>query len=136
MSEILAVSKNEKPYDVFICYKETDEKGERTIDSVLAYDIYEALTAKGMNVFFARVTLEDKLGRQYEPYIFAALNSAKVMLPSVQNMSIFTQYGLRMNGHASSSSSLRTSQRCLFLAIKILMLMICLTSLKAYKLRI
>ncbi|MBR3816149.1 MAG: TIR domain-containing protein [Clostridia bacterium] len=80
MSEILAVSKNEKPYDVFICYKETDEKGERTVDSVLAYDIYEALTAKGLNVFFARVTLEDKLGRQYEPYIFAALNSAKVML--------------------------------------------------------
>ncbi|MBR3816151.1 MAG: TIR domain-containing protein [Clostridia bacterium] len=80
MGEILAISKNEKPYDVFICYKETDDKGERTVDSVLAYDIYEALTAKGFNVFFARVTLEDKLGRQYEPYIFAALNSAKVML--------------------------------------------------------
>ena len=80
MQEILAVSKNEKPYDVFICYKETDDKGERTVDSVLAYDIYEALTAKGFNVFFARVTLEDKLGMQYEPYIFAALNSAKVML--------------------------------------------------------
>ena len=80
MNEILAVSKNEKPYDIFICYKETDEKGERTTDSVLAYDIYEALIAKGYNVFFARVTLEDKLGRQYEPYIFAALNSAKVML--------------------------------------------------------
>jgi len=80
MGEILAISKNEKPYDVFICYKETDEKGERTVDSVLAYDIYDALTAKGFNVFFSRVTLEDKLGMQYEPYIFAALNSAKVML--------------------------------------------------------
>ena len=80
MQEILAVSKNEKPYDVFICYKETDENGERTVDSVLAHDIYDALTAKGLHVFFARITLEDKLGRQYEPYIFAALNSAKVML--------------------------------------------------------
>lgn len=80
MNEILAVSKSEKPYDIFICYKETDERGNRTVDSVLAYDIYEALTAKGYNVFFSRVTLEDKLGRQYEPYIFAALNSAKVML--------------------------------------------------------
>ena len=80
MGEILAVSKNEKPYDVFICYKETDENGERTVDSVLAQDIYDALTAKGYKVFFARVTLEDKLGMQYEPYIFAALNSAKVML--------------------------------------------------------
>ncbi len=80
MEEILAISKNEKPYDIFICYKETDEKGERTIDSVLAQDIYDALTAKGFKVFFARISLEDKLGRMYEPYIFAALNSAKVML--------------------------------------------------------
>lgn len=78
--EILAVSKNEQPYDIFICYKETDESGERTIDSVLAQDVYDALTAKGYRVFFARISLEDKLGRQYEPYIFAALNSAKVML--------------------------------------------------------
>ena len=31
-------------------------------------------------MFFSRITLESKLGRQYEPYIFAALNSAKVML--------------------------------------------------------
>ena len=31
-------------------------------------------------VFFSRITLEDKLGQEYEPYIFAALNSAKVML--------------------------------------------------------
>ena len=80
MSEILSVSKNEKPYDVFICYKETDDKGQRTPDSVLAQDIYDALTAKGLKVFFSRITLEDKLGMQYEPYIFAALNSAKIML--------------------------------------------------------
>lgn len=77
---ILSVSRNEKPYDVFICYKETDENGMRTHDSVLAQDIYDALTANGLKVFFSRITLEDKLGRQYEPYIFAALNSAKVML--------------------------------------------------------
>ena len=31
-------------------------------------------------MFFAAITLEDKLGQEYEPYIFAALNSAKVML--------------------------------------------------------
>jgi tetratricopeptide (TPR) repeat protein len=31
-------------------------------------------------VFFSRITLVDKLGTAYEPYIFSALNSAKVML--------------------------------------------------------
>lgn len=77
---ILSVSASEKPYDIFICYKETDERGSRTLDSVLAQDLYDLLTGKGYRVFFSRISLEDKLGREYEPYIFAALNSAKVML--------------------------------------------------------
>ena len=78
--DILEVSGKEEPYDIFICYKESDDKGERTIDSVIAQDVYEALVEKGYRVFFSRISLEDKLGTAYEPYIFAALNSAKVML--------------------------------------------------------
>ncbi len=77
---ILAISANEKPYDVFICYKETDANGQRTHDSQWAQDIYYGLTEQGYKLFFSRITLEDKLGQQYEPYIFAALNSAKVMV--------------------------------------------------------
>lgn len=77
---IISVSAKEDPYDIFICYKETSENGDRTLDSVLAQDIYDALTDKGYRVFFARISLEDKLGQEYEPYIFAALNSAKIML--------------------------------------------------------
>ena len=77
---IVELSGKEQPYDVFICYKETDENGERTPDSVMAQEVYDALTEKGLRVFFSRITLEDKLGTEYEPYIFAALNSAKVML--------------------------------------------------------
>ena len=68
------------PFDVFICYKETDANGRRTPDSVLATDLYHQLTQEGFKVFFSRITLEDKLGTAYEPYIFAALNSAKVMV--------------------------------------------------------
>lgn len=77
---ILDISQREEPFDVFICYKETDEQGQRTHDSVYANEIYHELTEEGMKVFFARITLEDKLGVAYEPYIFAALNSAKVMV--------------------------------------------------------
>lgn len=77
---IIEVSSKEDPYDIFICYKETDAMGERTIDSVIAQDVYYILTEKGYKVFFSRITLEDKLGQEYEPYIFAALNSAKIML--------------------------------------------------------
>lgn len=77
---ILEIVHNEKPFDVFICYKETNENGRRTNDSVIANDIYYQLTTEGFKVFYAAITLEDKIGQEYEPYIFAALNSAKVML--------------------------------------------------------
>jgi tetratricopeptide (TPR) repeat protein len=77
---ILAISQKEEPFDVFICYKETDNNGRRTPDSVLAQELYFGLKNEGFKVFFARITLEDKLGSAYEPYIFAALNSAKVMV--------------------------------------------------------
>jgi tetratricopeptide (TPR) repeat protein len=77
---ILDISSKEPPFDVFICYKESTEGGTRTKDSTIAQDIYYQLTKEDYKVFFARITLEDKLGQEYEPYIFAALNSAKVML--------------------------------------------------------
>lgn len=77
---ILSISLKEKPYDVFICYKESDDKNERTHDSVIAQDIYDKLVEQGFRVFFARITLEDKLGIEYEPYIYSALKSSKVML--------------------------------------------------------
>lgn len=76
---ILAISKLEAPYDIFISYKESDEAGARTKDSVLAQDLYSRLTKEGYRTFFSRISLEDKLGQQYEPYIFSALNTAKVI---------------------------------------------------------
>ena len=78
--DILALAQNEEAYDVFICYKETDANGRRTQDSVMANDIYYQLSQEGFKVFYAAITLEGKLGSAYEPIIFAALNSAKVML--------------------------------------------------------
>lgn len=75
-----ASSKNE-PYDIFICYKETNDKTkQRTEDSVLAQEIYDRLVAKKYRVFFSRITLSNILGVDYESHIFAALHSAKVML--------------------------------------------------------
>ena len=78
--DILATSQSAEPYDVFISYKELDADGNRTRDSILAQEIYYRLKEKGWRVFFSRISLEDVPGTQYEPYIFAALNSAKVMI--------------------------------------------------------
>lgn len=77
---IIAVSKKEKPFDIFISYKETDANGNRSKDSIEAQKLYEKLTEAGYKVFFSRITLEDKVGTEYEPYIYAALYSSKVMV--------------------------------------------------------
>ena len=92
--EILALSAKEEPYDVFICYKENDI-GSRTPDSVIANDIYHQLTNEGFKVFYSVITLEDKLGSAYEPCIYAALNSAKVMLAIGTKPEYFTAVWVR-----------------------------------------
>lgn len=48
---ILEISQKEEPFDVFICYKETDDSGRRTPDSVLATELYHELTKEGFKVF-------------------------------------------------------------------------------------
>lgn len=76
----LKVMMQEKPYDVFICFKAEEADGTRTEASRIGQNIYEELTANGLRVFFSRITLENKLGEEYEPYIFSALYTAKAML--------------------------------------------------------
>lgn len=78
---ILEIAHNEAPYDIFISFKDRDADGNRTDDSILAHDIYMYLNDAGYHVFFSRITLsEEHLGEEFEPYIYAALKSAKVML--------------------------------------------------------
>ncbi|OUQ29013.1 hypothetical protein B5E77_01230 [Lachnoclostridium sp. An131] len=74
----LSISSQETPVDVFICYKRSEEGEKRTADSRMAADYYRELTRRGYQVFFAEETL--KAGEEYEPRIFAALQSAKVMI--------------------------------------------------------
>lgn len=76
---ILEIAMNEKPFDVFICYKETDENGTRSADALLAEKLYTKLTQQNIKVFFAPVTLKGKLGTEFEPYIYSAINSAQIM---------------------------------------------------------
>ncbi len=75
-------AKKEKPYDVFICYKDSDLANgiERTKDSYAAQELYTLLTDMGFRVFYSRVSLRDKVGEKYEPYIFHALSTAQVMI--------------------------------------------------------
>ena len=65
--KILDICAKEEPFDVFICYKNSDENGNNTKDRDIGFKLYNEMTREGLKVFFACVTLEDKMGQEYEP---------------------------------------------------------------------
>lgn len=69
-------------YDIFISYKSVrSENNQSTSDSKDAGELYESLMQRGYSVFQAEATMKDKIGvKRYEPYIYAAINSAKIMV--------------------------------------------------------
>ncbi len=79
-NRLLELVRTEKDVDVFISFKAEDGAGNRTKDSLIAQNIYEQLTSRGIRTFFSRISLQNVSGDEYEPHIFAALHSAKVML--------------------------------------------------------
>ncbi len=79
-AQVAAVAATAKPYDIFISYKETGENGERTEDSLLAQHLFDQLQKNGYRVFYSRISLKEMAGSQYEPIIYSALSTAKMML--------------------------------------------------------
>lgn len=80
---MMALAAKAEAYDVFICFKDIVDGtvDQRTEDSHFAHELYMELTNKGYRVFFSRVTLkQEHLGQEWEPVIYAALNTAKIML--------------------------------------------------------
>lgn len=78
MKELLVISNNQDPYDIFISYKEQDDiTRQKTDDSLLAHNLYNELTGQGYRVFFAPKSLVAGL---YEPQIYSAIISSKVMI--------------------------------------------------------
>ena len=66
----------QEPYDIFICYKKTD--GELlTQDYVTASKLHRKFTDIGYKVFLAEECIQP--GDDYEPIIYGALSTAKVM---------------------------------------------------------
>lgn len=77
---IATLSMGEEPYDIFLCYKENDGAGGVTEDASIAYNIYKALEKEGYRVFYSRVSLDKNIGEMYEPYIYSALRTSRVMI--------------------------------------------------------
>lgn len=84
----------EKPYDVFISYKrsEEDDPTRETSEASLAHSLYTALLkdprTREMNIFFDKDSLRGS-NAGWEPHIYAAIKSAKMMIvvtSSIENM--------------------------------------------------
>ena len=78
--KIKRAMENEEDFDVFISFKAEDENDIVTEDSVIARNIYEELTKKGIKTFFSEVTLDGRFGDEYEPIIYRALYSCKFFI--------------------------------------------------------
>ena len=115
--EWIEKAKKEKPYDIFLCYKESDIPSgiERTKDSLAMQELYVHLTRKGYRVFYSHESLREKVGEKYEPYIFNALSTAKVMIvygskpeyiTSVWMKNEWTRYEKRMKAGEKKQGSL------------------------------
>ena len=68
---------DEEDYDVFISFKSTDDDGNPTADKAIARRIYDELERRGIKTFFSEVTLESRVGEDYEPIIYKALFSCR-----------------------------------------------------------
>ena len=78
-NEVLEAAKTKAPVDVFICYKKLNEYSDTTVDSEIANLIYDELVMYDIKTFATGITLRDKK-TDFEPYIYSALSSAKVMI--------------------------------------------------------
>ena len=72
--------KNEQDFDVFLCFKSTDDEGNATEDRFIARNIYNELTKRNIKTFFSEISLKDRLGQDYEPIIYKALYTCKVFI--------------------------------------------------------
>ena len=68
-------------YDIFISFKDEDkEQGISDEDRKEMTELYTHLLEQKYNVFFSPKSMKKHTGKYYDPYIFSALQSAKVLV--------------------------------------------------------
>lgn len=72
-----------KSYDVLLC-SGADDKSVKC-----STELYSRLCSENMNVFYPQVTLKETAKSEWEPFLFSAVYSAKVLIIAVTDRSIF-----------------------------------------------
>ena len=77
--------------EVYICYKENDDAGRRTKDSIIAQEVYNKLESSNINTFYERISADGKIEDDLEESKYSAISKAKVVLVVGTNKEIFTE---------------------------------------------
>lgn len=70
----------EKGFDVFISFKNTDKNGERTQDSFMAEELYEALKEKGINAFYSNKSISERGEHRFGKMIREAIEQCSIFI--------------------------------------------------------
>ena len=70
----------EGQYDIFISFKNLDESGKPTRDSILAREVYDRLSHQGFKLFFSQISLEEVGESAYQAAIDRALDSSRILI--------------------------------------------------------
>lgn len=67
-------------YQVFISCKCRDEKGDNTRDSIMAEELYDYLSERGLSVFFSQVSLRKSGTADFKNAIDEALDASRIVV--------------------------------------------------------
>lgn len=67
-------------YDVFLSFKNLDENNNKTEDAIIAENLYHALKACNLNVFFSNIVLNEVGASAYKVAIEDALENSRILV--------------------------------------------------------
>ena len=78
LRQIAAVK--DEPYDIFFCFKDTDDENDQTPERKLLDLLYPRLVDEQLRVFYSPYSMKNIPVYNYEGYIYHALKSAKLLV--------------------------------------------------------
>ena len=67
-------------FEIFISFKNNDAAGNQTRDSILAHEVYQFLSGKGLKVFYSNVSLENLGVAAYQSAIDKVLDQVNIVI--------------------------------------------------------
>lgn len=77
--------------EVYICYKENDEFGRRTKDSIVAQEVYRKLESNNIKTFYERVSADGQSGDKLDNARYSAIHRAKAIIVLGASVESFTE---------------------------------------------